>query len=277
MNITIQKPFSISEIGKRLSNEDFVYPGGESVNISDRLFMVCDGVGGSKKGEVASSIACDSIQTYFQTFLDTDKPFDSDFIEKSIRYAEIRFDEYFVKNPSARGMATTLCLLYFAPDGVFLTHAGDSRIYQFRNGKIIFRTEDHSLVNSMVKTGQITREVANKHPQKNLIYRAIQGSHAPVELEIVKITDVLPNDEFFMCTDGVMEAFSDEDLGELFATNHSAEEKINTVRDICKKNAKDNYSAYLIPVMDVEKIGVLKQIFLYAFIYFYIFAFYLPG
>ena len=273
MNITLQKPFSISEIGIRFKNEDSVYPNSESVSINNRLFLVCDGVGGLKKGEVASSIACDSIQTYFHTFLDTDKPFDPDFIEKSIRYTEIRFNEYVAKNPSAQGMATTLCLLYFAPDGIFLTHVGDSRIYQFRNGEIIFKTEDHSLVNSMVKTGQITREEANKHPQKNLIYQAIQGSHVPVELEIIKITDVLPNDEFFMCTDGVTETFNDESLSELFATNNPAKKKINTIRDICKKNAKDNYSAYLIPILDVEKMSVFKQIYLYTFIYFYIFAF----
>ena len=125
----------------------------------------------------------------------------------------------------------------------------------------------------MVKTGQITREEANKHPQKNLIYQAIQGSHVPVELEIIKITDVLPNDEFFMCTDGVTETFNDESLSELFATNNPAKKKINTIRDICKKNAKDNYSAYLIPILDVEKMSVFKQIYLYTFIYFYIFAF----
>jgi protein phosphatase len=273
MNITLQKPFSFSEIGKRLNNEDSIYPDSQSITINDRLFLICHGVGGLKKGEVASSITCDSIQTYFRTFLDTDKPFNPDFIEKSIRYTEIRFDEYVVKNPFAKGMATTLCLLYFAPDGIFLTYAGDSRIYQFRKGEIIFKTEDHSLVNSMVKTGQLTQEAANRHPQKNLIYRSIQGSRAPVELEIIKITDVLPNDEFFMCTNGVTEALNDEILSDLFATNNSAEKKINTIRDICKKNAKDNYSAYLIPILDIEKMGVFKQIYLYAFIYFYIFAF----
>ena len=266
MNITIQKPFSINEIGKRFNNEDSIYPSKELVNVNNRLFLVCDGVGGSNKGEVASLIACDSIQTYFHTFLDEEKEFDPQFIEKSVRYTEIRFDEYIQKNPLAKGMATTLCLLFFAPEGIYLTHAGDSRIYQFRNGKIIFKTEDHSLVNSMIKSGRINPEDANKHPQKNVIYRAIQGSHSPVEIDVATITDVLPNDEFLMCTDGITEVWTDDDLCAIFSTNISSEEKMNTIREHCREKARDNYSAYLIPIQEVNKMNVLKQI-LYAFMY----------
>jgi len=267
MNITIQKPFSISEIGKRFNNEDSIYPNNEQVNISNRLFLVCDGVGGSHKGEVASTIACDAIQTYFRSFSDTEKAFDPQFIEKSVRYAEIRFDEYIQSNPSAGGMATTLCLLYFSPEGVFLTHAGDSRIYQFRKGEMIFKTEDHSLVNTMIKNGKINPGDADKHPQKNIIYRAIQGSHAPVEIDIIKITDVMPADEFFMCTDGVTEVWNDNDLCKVFSENISSEEKINRIREQCRERARDNFSAYLIPILDVDKMNVFKQIFLYAFMY----------
>jgi len=266
MNITLQKPFSISETGQRFNNEDAIFPNAELVSASDRLFLVCDGVGGSNKGEVASSVACDSIQTYFHTFLDMEKEFDPQFIEKAVRFTEIRFDDYIQKNPSARGMATTLCLIYFAPDGVYLTHAGDSRIYQFRNGKMIFKTEDHSIVNSMIKSGKIKPQDAQKHPQRNVIYRAVQGSHAPVDVDIVKIIDVLPDDEFFMCTDGVTEVWSDDDLCKLFSTNDSAEEKMKTIKEMCRDKARDNYSAYLIPIREVNNINVLKQI-LYAFMY----------
>ena len=267
MNITLQKPISISETGKRFNNEDSIYPSNEIVNIYNRLFLVCDGVGGSNKGEVASKIACDSIHTFFSTFLDTEKQFDPDFIEKSIRYTELQFDEYIEKNSSSRGMATTLCLLYFAKEGVYLTHAGDSRIYQFRNGKMIFKTEDHSYVNSMIKIGKIKPKDADKHPQKNVIYRAIQGTHSPVEIDVLKITDVMPNDEFFMCTDGVTEVWNDDDLCQIFSSNLSSEEKINTIKDRCRDSARDNYSAYLIPIQEVNKMNVFKQIFLYAFMY----------
>jgi len=267
MNITLQKPFSVSEVGKRFNNEDSIYPNEGFVGINNRLFLVCDGVGGSNKGEVASSIACDSIQTYFRSFLDTEQVFDSRFIEKSVRYAEIRFDEYVKNNPSARGMATTLCLLYFAPEGVYLTHAGDSRIYQFRAGEMIFKTEDHSLVNSMIKSGKIKPNEAGNHPQRNIIYRAIQGSNSPVEVDIIKITDVLPDDEFLMCTDGVTEVWSDDDLCNVFSAGISSEEKINRIKERCRDMARDNYSAYLIPILEVNKMNVFKQIFLSFFMY----------
>ena len=267
MNITLQKPFSISEIGKRFNNEDSIYPGDELLGINNRLFLVCDGVGGSKKGEIASSIACDSIQTYFRTYLDLESELNQQFIEKSVRYTEIQFDEYIKKNPSAKGMATTLCLIYFAPEGVYVTHAGDSRIYQFRNGQMIFKTEDHSIVNSMVKIGRISPDEASKHPQRNVIYRAIQGTKSPVDVDVLKIIDILPDDEFFMCTDGVTEVWSDDDLCEIFSTNLSSEEKINAIKNKCRISARDNYSAYLIPIQEVNKMNVFKQIFLYAFMY----------
>ena len=243
MNIAIQKPVSFSETGRRFNNEDSIYPGNKIIDKNNRLFLVCDGVGESKKGEAASSIACDSIGTYFRSFAEREKIFDPQFIEKSIRYAEIRFDEYIQKNPSARGMATTLCLLYFAPEGIYFTHAGDSRVYQFRNGKIIFKTEENSSINP------------------------IRGSHLPVKTNIVQITDVLPDDEFFLCSGKVAEVWSDENLCKLFSTKLSSEEKINTIKEHCWNNALDNYSAYLIPIQEVDKINVFKQIFLYAFMY----------
>ncbi|MDR3219481.1 MAG: protein phosphatase 2C domain-containing protein [Dysgonamonadaceae bacterium] len=268
MNIKIQKPFSVSEIGQRVNNEDAIYPHSEYVTVNDRLFLVCDGVGGSNKGEVASSVACESIQTYFQTFLEKEKVFDPAFIEKAVRYTEIRFDDYLKKNPDAKGMATTLSLLYINPESVFIAYAGDSRIYQFRNGKIIFKTEDHSLVNTMVKNGQIAPENAHKHPQKNVIYKAIQGSKVPVDVDIIKINNVLPDDLFFMCTDGVTEALSDEELCEIFLEKNSSEDKITIIKERCRYKARDNYSAYIIPIQEIEDMNVFKQAmtsFLYLF------------
>jgi protein phosphatase len=268
MNITIQKPFSVSEIGQRINNEDSIYPNNEYVGVNDRLFLVCDGVGGSNKGEVASAVACESIQTYFRTFLETEEKFNPIFIEKAVRYTEIRFDDYIKKNPIAKGMATTLCLLYLAPDAAYLTHAGDSRIYQFRNGEIIFKTEDHSLINSMIKTGQVAPEDAMKHPQKNVIYRAIQGTNIPVDIDVTKITNILPGDMFLMCTDGVTEALSDDELCQIFSEKDSSEDKLTKIKDCCRFKARDNYSAYLIPIQEVDEMNVFKQV-MTSFLYFF--------
>lgn len=269
MEISIHKPCSISETGKRINNQDFIYPYIENENPNDRLFIVCDGVGGSNKGEAASALACNSIQTYFQTFLELDKEFDAAFIEKAVRYTEIRFDEYIQENESAKGMATTLCLLYIAPEGIFVTHAGDSRIYQFREGRIIFKTEDHSLVNSMLRSGQINVEDALNHPQKNVIYRALQGADKPVEVDIAHLTDIQADDSFLLCTDGVLETFNDEQLSQLFSESLSPEERLTRIKEACRVNSRDNYSAHLISILETEKANAFKQVmtsFLYAFV-----------
>jgi protein phosphatase len=266
MIISIQKPFSINEIGKRTNNEDSTYPKNENITVNDRLFLVCDGVGGANKGEAASALACESIQTYFRTFLDVENDIDVDFIEKAIRYTEARFDEYVQENPESKGMATTLCLMYLSPNGVFLTHAGDSRIYQEREGNIIFRTEDHSLVNSWVKSGKINKEEARNHPRKNVIYRAIQGSEHPVEVDVVQLVDVQPGDSFLMFTDGINEAVSDTEICKILSRKGSAKSKMSEIKEICAGKARDNYSAFLIPIQDVQDSKTFKQFFL-SFLY----------
>jgi len=166
MNVYLEKPYSINEIGERLNNEDALFPHNEEVSANHRLFIVCDGVGGSKKGEIASALACESIRSYFKSFIHPQQEFRTDFIKKAVYYTEICFDEYLMENPSSKGMATTLSMLYIAPNGVFIAHAGDCRVYHIRNGKILYQTEDHSLVNSLVKTGRIQPAEAENHPQK---------------------------------------------------------------------------------------------------------------
>lgn len=252
-----------------MNNEDAIYPNNEAVSVNDRLFLVCDGVGGSNKGEIASSVACDAIQTYFRTFIDPEEAFDSAFIEKAVRYTEIRFDEYIKENPAAKGMATTLCLLYIASDGIYLAHAGDSRIYQFRNGEIIFKTEDHSLINSMIKNGQVKPEEAKSHPQRNVIYKAIQGTKISVDIDITHITNLLPGDKFLICTDGITEALNDNELCKIFTGDTSSEEKLETIKNNCNIKAHDNFSAYIIPIQDVDQLGFFRQVltsFFYAFV-----------
>ena len=105
MNITIGNPWAVSEKGGRLNNEDSIFPLPETANSNQNLFLVCDGVGGAEKGEIASSLACESFQTFFSTFREGEP--NADFINKAIRYTEARFDDYVAIHPEAKGMATT--------------------------------------------------------------------------------------------------------------------------------------------------------------------------
>lgn len=265
MNITLERPFAASEKGKRNNNEDFIYPLSELADPGQRLFMVCDGVGGAEKGEIASTLACDSFQTFFETFFEDGDP-SEDFINRAVRYTESRFDEYVETHPEAQGMATTLTFLYVGVSGITIAHIGDSRIYQFRNGKILHATEDHSLVNSWVKLGRIRKEEAIVHPQKNIITRAIKGTENPAYADVLLITDIQPKDYFLMCTDGVSECFTDEKLEEIFSHGLNAETVKNRIVEYCTHEAKDNFSFYILPVLGVQKMTGYKQ-YLLSFFY----------
>ncbi|MDR0794602.1 MAG: protein phosphatase 2C domain-containing protein [Tannerella sp.] len=266
MNITIGKPVSISERGPRLNNEDCVYPLSELADMDQNLFIVCDGVGGSEKGEIASSLACESIYTYFSTFNEGEPS--GDFINKAVQYTQTRFDEYICANPEAKGMSTTMTLVYIGQSGVTVAHIGDSRVYQFRNGQLVFQTSDHSLVNSWEKSGILTPEEAFYHPRKNIITRAIQESIYPVTADVVQLTDIQPDDYFFMCTDGVTDCIMNDTLSRMFAGNKTTEGIKNSIVDICYVKSRDNYSFYIIPIQNLQKSNNYRQIlasFFYIF------------
>ena len=268
MDITLERPFAATEKGRRKNNEDFIYPLSELANSGQRLFMVCDGVGGAEKGEVASALACDSFQTFFNTFFDEGDP-SEEFINRAVHYTESRFDEYITQHPEAKGMATTITLLYVGVSGITVAHIGDSRIYQLREGKIIYETEDHSLVNSWVKLGIITKEEALVHPKKNVITRAIMGAENSVSADVAFIADVQDADVFFLCTDGVTECFSNKDLTDVFSSGKNAESIKNTIVESCCNEARDNFSFYIIPIQSIQKITGYKQ---YLLSFFYSFA-----
>ncbi|MDR2969343.1 MAG: protein phosphatase 2C domain-containing protein [Tannerellaceae bacterium] len=257
MNITIGKPCAISEKGGRLNNEDSIYPQPETVATGQRLFIVCDGVGGADKGEVASSLACESIQSYFSTFLEGEPT--KEFIRKAVQYAEARFDDYIERNPEAKGMATTLTLVYVGESGITLAHVGDSRIYQFRENEILHQTEDHSYVNSLIKSGKITPAEAVNHPQKNIILKAIMGKERPVEPEVVLLKDIQAGDTFFLCTDGVLETLTNGELSSLFVPNRPADIIKDMLMECCNGRTRDNFSFYIIPVHQVYDHKGIKQ------------------
>jgi len=256
--ITLERPFAASEKGKRANNEDCIHPLSELANPGQRLFIVCDGVGGAEKGEVASALACESFQTFFATFLDGNDP-SEEFVNKAVQYTESCFEKYLSQYPDARGMATTLTLLYIGESGVTVAHIGDSRIYQLRKGKIIYKTADHSYVQSLIDAGEITKEEAAVHPKKNIITRAICGAAHSVNADVDFIRNIQDGDFFFLCTDGVTDCFPDDKLSGLFATGRSAEAIKDLLIERCSIESKDNFSFYILPVQKIQKNAGYKQ------------------
>ncbi len=267
MNITISKPYAISERGRRQNNEDSVFPLPEQINDEQKLFLVCDGVGGAEKGEVASSLACESISTFFSTF--SSESLTDEFIQKAIQYTEVCFDSYLREHPEATGMATTLALVYITSEGVWIAHIGDSRVYHLRGGNILYQTEDHSLVNSWVKLGKISSREALNHPQRHVITQAIQGSDSPMKADTVLLSDIQAGDYLFLCTDGMLEQLDNEKISAIFKQNSSCVAIKDAMMDSCVGKTRDNFSFYIIPIQKVQNGTSLRQnilSFLYSFI-----------
>lgn len=239
-------PVGFSEAGPRERNEDSIYPPADQATAQDRLFMVCDGVGGLQKGELASATTVKEFAGYVRAQA-IPVPLPDTWLGAGLRAVESRFDNLFTQQFLLKGMATTLTLLLLHRGGATVAHVGDSRVYHIRGDNVLFQTADHSYVGEMVRAGEITLAEAGAHPKKNIITRAVKGSHEPAQLEISHFTDLLPGDYFFLCSDGVWECLSDDELLCCLSNGqHTNEQKVHFIQRHCAALARDNYSGYLL-------------------------------
>lgn len=246
--LTLYPPMGFSQPGERENNEDAVFPSLDQVSPLTRLFLVCDGVGGGVKGEVASRLTGEAVAAYFAAH---PGPSDDETVASALRMAEKVLDAYVATDPDAAGMATTLTLLHLYDDGATVAHVGDSRVICCRAGDIRFATDDHKLVNEWVKQGILTPEQARDHPQQNVITRAIRGSAKPAQADVALLKNVQSDDYFFLCTDGVLETLTPQRLGEILKTDGSDTDKVAAIRLVCDGKTQDNYSAYLVHIQTV--------------------------
>lgn len=248
MKINILTPQFCNEIGQRVNNEDTIYPAPYMATASNRLFLVCDGMGGHENGEVASQTVAQSLSDYWQLY--DHEPDGWDKLKKALSYTEQKLNEKVIDGQENR-MGTTLTLVSINDSSILIAHIGDSRIYQIRPNKgIIFCTKDHSLVQTWVDAGILTPEEAKSHPKKNIITKAIQCGRIEIsESDVEFLPKIEDGDYLFMCTDGVIESIEDSVLVEILSLPVGNDEKMNKIRDLCQLNSKDNYSAYLIPLL----------------------------
>ena len=243
-------PCSFSEIGGKDNQEDRIYPSPEQVKPDQKFFILCDGMGGHDCGEVASETVSRTLGEYFERH--PVERADADYFNRALEFAYACLDTK--DTGSEKKMGTTMTCLYFNPDGFLAAHIGDSRIYQFRDGKIIFQTQDHSLVNDLLRAGEITKDEAENYPRKNVITRAMQPNSRRSKADIYISRDILPGDFFFMCCDGVLERVNNDRLCGIFGEKTSPGQKLAAIKAECDKGTKDNYTCWLIPAQGkVEK------------------------
>lgn len=249
MKIEIYQPQAIWELGQRDNQEDSIFPIFGKATDDDRLFILCDGMGGHEHGEVASQTVCKAMSN---AILSLGKPsFTDDDLLYALQAAYRQLD--CLDNSHLRKMGTTLCLLYFHQGGLTAAHIGDSRIYHIRpkENRILYQSRDHSLVYDLYQAGEISYEEMRISPQKNIITRAIQpGEESRVRPAIVHIADIQPGDIFYICSDGMLEQMDNDELCRLLSADGSDEKKRMQLIAATSDN-KDNHSAYLIHIKEV--------------------------
>jgi protein phosphatase len=251
MEISLRQPYSFCQLGRRGNQEDARFPDDDAPQDCKPAFIVCDGVGGQDKGEVASRTVADAIGNYMSK-VDLTKPFTAQDFQKVLNYAYTSLNKQL--ETVSREMATTLTFVCFHKNGAFCAHMGDSRIYHVRPGVgILYQSEDHSLVNVLVHSGNLTPEEAINHPQSNVITRCMgyveKGGTRPTATTL-QIDDIEAGDYFFLCSDGVLHKLDDTELFTILSSDTTDKEKINLIA-AKSKDSSDNNTAYLIGVESV--------------------------
>lgn len=215
-----------SSIGRiRKSNQDFVKV---FKNKSDTtLAIVCDGMGGHQGGDVASTMAVSHLGHNFKSTDFTDTNSAHKWIEVQLKSENETILKTADRFPDLNGMGTTIVLAFAFKDTALIAHLGDSRAYIYADGNFTQLTEDHSLVNELVKMGQITKEQAKHHPQKNIITQAL-GVSSTIDPEFRNLA-LNENDIILLCTDGLTNSLSDPQIQQILAT------KELSLKDRCNK------------------------------------------
>ncbi|MDE5997106.1 MAG: protein phosphatase 2C domain-containing protein, partial [Muribaculaceae bacterium] len=249
--ITIRQPLSFTEIGQKDNQEDYLFP--SRADEETRVFIMCDGMGGHDNGEVASMTAANVLGNYLSSCSTIDIPV----FETGLAKAYDALDN--IDTNSLKKPGTTMTCLCLNEDNYLVAHIGDSRIYHIRpslynfntkRGGILYQSSDHSLVNDLLKAGELTEDEAKDFPQKNIITRAMQPHLAKrYKADVYTFDDIQGGDYFFMCSDGVLERLSNEALCEILAQDNLSDElKLAKIKSICENKTKDNYTCWLIPI-----------------------------
>jgi protein phosphatase len=221
---------------KRRRNED-------SFVIDPPLFAVADGMGGAQAGEVASRLAAAA----FREFHDADDLDPEERLAAIVQEANRRIYERAAGDAQVSGMGTTITAALVVADALVIGHVGDSRAYRLRGGKFEQLTDDHSLVADLVRSGRITPEEADAHPQRSVITRAL-GTDREVDVDTFTV-QAESDDLFLICSDGLTTMVDDEEIRDLVTRARDLEQAgKGLVKAANKAGGEDNITVVLFRV-----------------------------
>ena len=234
---------------KRKSNQDTVgvYTNKAGIVIG----IVADGMGGHQAGDTASQLAVTGLGTSWeQTALETQEEV-ARWIVSGIQKENKEIYQEGNNDPSKFGMGTTVVAVALLKEEVLIAHVGDSRGYIIRDNDIKQLTSDHSLVNELVKTGEITSDMAENHPRKNVLLRSV-GVPGDVEVDI-SVAAVRNKDYILLCSDGLSNMLSDSEMKDIILQDISLNEKVTQLIDEANEaGGRDNITVLLIDFQNRE-------------------------
>jgi serine/threonine protein phosphatase PrpC len=225
--------YYLFEAGARSKQEDYIWPVAGEATVNDKVFIVCDGAGSHYNGGTASELICQFMAAKVSKF--SEQKMSGELIDKLLVEARGRLITYARVHRLDTDLATTFSMVILYDQRVLLSWFGDSRIYHFRGGEIIFRTDDHSLVGEPI--------------QHTAIMQRIKADGSPIYAETKWIEDVQDGDYFLLCSRGIIENVMDEDIKLLIGQN----DRINidltgSLKQLVFEKNPENYSMYLIKV-----------------------------
>jgi len=230
--------YYLFEIGKRNKQEDYIWPVAGKATANDKVFIVCDGAGRFSTGEIASKLICQFMAAKVLKF--GEQEMSGELIEKLLIEARHRLIVYAWKNRLDTELSTTFSMIVLYNQKMLISWCGDSRIYHLRAGKILFRTEDNSRNTAMA--------------------RGIKADSSPIYTETKWIEDVQDGDYFLLCSKGIMESVTDDDIKLLVSQNDNSNIDITaSFRRLASEKTPVNYSMYLIRVKAGSQNGSPKS------------------
>jgi serine/threonine protein phosphatase PrpC len=235
---------------KRTHNEDYF---GYFKTSGEILAIVADGMGGHASGEIASRMAVDIInEIYSKERADKDG---LEALESAFQVANFTILQKSFEQEGLNGMGTTATALVLEDDQALVGHMGDSRAYLFRDATVSQLTKDHSLVERMVDQGLLNREEANRHPQRNVIYKTL-GVNMDGEVDLLGPIPIRINDIFLLCSDGLTNLVTDQELLEI-VTKESPQTACETLIQLAnQRGGHDNITVQILKVGKRRKVSI---------------------
>ncbi|NEO26681.1 MAG: Stp1/IreP family PP2C-type Ser/Thr phosphatase [Kamptonema sp. SIO4C4] len=224
----------------RAVNQDDFY-----IDPEGRFFIVADGMGGHAGGQEASRIATQTIQSYLNEYWDDTAIATPELLKKAIYEAnqDILVDQE--KNPERADMGTTVVMVVFRDKQPLCGHIGDSRFYRLRQGRLEQMTDDQTWVARAMKMGDLTPEEARIHPWRHVLSQCL-GRRDLNHIDVQPV-EVKQGDRLLLCSDGLTEEVTDEDIQDCLATSQTCEEAATTLVEEAKNNGgSDNITVVVV-------------------------------